>query len=239
MTFRVIRDIRIGDELTTTYGDDYFGKNNVECLCLTCEQRGTGGFTPTEPTSRALSASRSRSRDVSAAPPPSASSAKFPPRPSQLRKVLQDDEDDASSVGRDSSAGPSDSKGEMDSISTPQKKSKGSHDDETNETNGSDSEAEHESPVRERSRRLAAQKIKPWAYLKRPKEILKAMQMGTREDAEEDEDLPEDFPRCGTCAKALHERVWYANRYFDHCARSVFSGPSLGYAYASDVFDML
>jgi len=89
------------------------------------------------------------------------------------------------------------------------------------ESAASDSEPEIESPKRERSKRLAAKKIKPWAFLKRPREILKAMQEagGILEPAEEDEDLPEDFPRCGTCAKALHERVWYANRYFDHCPR--------------------
>jgi hypothetical protein len=90
-----------------------------------------------------------------------------------------------------------------------------------NDESGSDSEPEIESPKRERSKRLAAKKIKPWAFLKRPKEILRAMQAagGMSEPMEEDEDLPEDFPRCGTCTKPLHERVWYANRYFDHCPR--------------------
>lgn len=154
------------------------------------------------------------SRDVSAAPPPSISSTK-PSRPSGLRQVIKDEETqsgfDRASESR-TSPGTSDTKVETESIATPKKPLR----DEPSE---SDDEAEHESPVRERSKRLAAKNIKPWAYLKRPKEILKAMQVGRGEDLEEDEDLPEDFPRCGTCVKPLHERVWYANRYFDHCAR--------------------
>ena len=87
------------------------------------------------------------------------------------------------------------------------------------EESGSDSENGVESPVRERSRRLAAKKIKPWAFLRKPREIEKAMRQGLGGTLEEMEDLPEDFPRCGTCTKPLHERVWYANRYFDHCPR--------------------
>ena len=35
-----VRDIEVGDEITVTYGDDYFGERNCECLCSTCDSMG-------------------------------------------------------------------------------------------------------------------------------------------------------------------------------------------------------
>ncbi|KAI5123638.1 hypothetical protein M0805_001671 [Coniferiporia weirii] len=46
ITFRAIKPIAIGQELTAHYGEGYFGKNNRHCLCETCERRGKGGFSP-------------------------------------------------------------------------------------------------------------------------------------------------------------------------------------------------
>lgn len=40
-----VRDIRLGEEITVTYGNSYFGEANCECLCRTCEQEGRGGWT--------------------------------------------------------------------------------------------------------------------------------------------------------------------------------------------------
>lgn len=34
-----IRDIQIGEEITTYYGDDYFGEKNTFCECVTCEKK--------------------------------------------------------------------------------------------------------------------------------------------------------------------------------------------------------
>ncbi|KAK1928040.1 hypothetical protein DB88DRAFT_480167 [Papiliotrema laurentii] len=225
VTFRVLRDIRVGDEITTFYGDNYFGRGNIECLCLTCELAHKGGFTPKE-SSRPTS-SRSQSRDNSAAPPSISSRV---PKPSHLRNAVTDMDDTSSngngSESRNESPGPSmrlasGDHDDVNSVSTPSKaKSRG----RDTESVASDSEPDAESPRRGRSQRLAAKKIKPWAYLKRPREILRAMQQGSHQERgehDEDEDLPEDFPRCGTCAKPLHERVWYANRYFDHCPRCI------------------
>ncbi|BEJ00522.1 hypothetical protein CcaverHIS631_0503790 [Cutaneotrichosporon cavernicola] len=44
VTFKVLRPIRIGQELTTWYGPDYFGRGNRECMCLTCELAGNGYY---------------------------------------------------------------------------------------------------------------------------------------------------------------------------------------------------
>lgn len=37
ITFKVIRPIEIGEELTCFYSNSYFGENNCECLCESCE----------------------------------------------------------------------------------------------------------------------------------------------------------------------------------------------------------
>lgn len=46
MRFVVRRRIRAGEELTSYYGNDYFGLGNRECLCATCERQGRGAFAP-------------------------------------------------------------------------------------------------------------------------------------------------------------------------------------------------
>ncbi|KAH6913958.1 hypothetical protein BKA70DRAFT_1095326 [Coprinopsis sp. MPI-PUGE-AT-0042] len=44
ITFRVLRPIAVGEEITAHYGDGYFGKRNRHCLCETCEKNGRGGY---------------------------------------------------------------------------------------------------------------------------------------------------------------------------------------------------
>ncbi|KAI5306607.1 Histone-lysine N-methyltransferase set9 [Ascosphaera pollenicola] len=41
-----VRDIDIDDEITVTYGDNYFGEDNCECLCHTCELELRNGWAP-------------------------------------------------------------------------------------------------------------------------------------------------------------------------------------------------
>ncbi|KAI9702499.1 MAG: Histone-lysine N-methyltransferase set9 [Candelina mexicana] len=43
-----IRHIQIGEEITVSYGDDYFGESNCECLCQTCENQGRNGWERTK-----------------------------------------------------------------------------------------------------------------------------------------------------------------------------------------------
>ncbi|KAI7873389.1 uncharacterized protein EV154DRAFT_528125 [Mucor mucedo] len=38
ITFRVQKDISIGEEMTVFYADHYFGEDNCECLCSSCER---------------------------------------------------------------------------------------------------------------------------------------------------------------------------------------------------------
>ena len=44
MVFKVIRPIQRNEEITTFYGENYFEWGNAECMCATCESRGTGAF---------------------------------------------------------------------------------------------------------------------------------------------------------------------------------------------------
>ncbi|RYP18174.1 hypothetical protein DL767_009886 [Monosporascus sp. MG133] len=38
------KNIEIGDEITVTYGESYFGEDNCECLCKTCEDNLANGW---------------------------------------------------------------------------------------------------------------------------------------------------------------------------------------------------
>lgn len=40
--FLALRDILPGEEITISYGDDYFDEQNLDCLCATCESKYMG-----------------------------------------------------------------------------------------------------------------------------------------------------------------------------------------------------
>lgn len=46
MAVYAVRNIIAGDEITVSYGDDYFGEDNHECLCASCESNGRNGWAP-------------------------------------------------------------------------------------------------------------------------------------------------------------------------------------------------
>ncbi|KZV98548.1 SET domain-containing protein [Exidia glandulosa HHB12029] len=46
ITFRVIKPIEQGQEITAHYGNSYFGRKNKDCLCETCEKAGKGAYAP-------------------------------------------------------------------------------------------------------------------------------------------------------------------------------------------------
>lgn len=48
MAIVAVRKILVGEEITVAYAANYFGKNNRDCLCATCEFRGLGAFAPRE-----------------------------------------------------------------------------------------------------------------------------------------------------------------------------------------------
>ncbi|ETS85627.1 hypothetical protein PFICI_03652 [Pestalotiopsis fici W106-1] len=50
------KNIDLGDEITVTYGDNYFGEDNCECLCHTCEKNLANGWA--QPDGESLSASQ-------------------------------------------------------------------------------------------------------------------------------------------------------------------------------------
>ncbi|KAF2714781.1 hypothetical protein K504DRAFT_355205, partial [Pleomassaria siparia CBS 279.74] len=49
MQIVAIKHIAAGDEITVSYGDDYFGDDNEECLCQSCENRQVNGWAPFKP----------------------------------------------------------------------------------------------------------------------------------------------------------------------------------------------
>jgi histone-lysine N-methyltransferase SUV420H len=46
MQIVAVKPIEVGEEITVSYGEDYFGDDNEECLCQTCEDRLVNGWAP-------------------------------------------------------------------------------------------------------------------------------------------------------------------------------------------------
>ncbi|KAF2180682.1 hypothetical protein K469DRAFT_714253 [Zopfia rhizophila CBS 207.26] len=46
MQIVAVKNIEVGEEITVSYGEDYFGDDNEECLCSTCEKQLVNGWAP-------------------------------------------------------------------------------------------------------------------------------------------------------------------------------------------------
>lgn len=49
MQIVAVKPIEVGEEITVSYGEDYFGEDNQECLCHTCETKQVNGWAPFRP----------------------------------------------------------------------------------------------------------------------------------------------------------------------------------------------
>ncbi|KAL1605179.1 histone lysine methyltransferase Set9 [Paraconiothyrium brasiliense] len=49
MQIVAVKSIKEGEEITVSYGEDYFGVDNEECLCHSCEDRMVNGWAPFRP----------------------------------------------------------------------------------------------------------------------------------------------------------------------------------------------
>ncbi|TDZ34816.1 Histone-lysine N-methyltransferase SET9 [Colletotrichum spinosum] len=126
------RNIEVGEEITVTYADNYFGEDNCECLCKTCEDRCANGWAPAEgqiPVKKSIEESlldgyslRRRRRDDSTGPPSRTPSVAPDIRPRVSKSRLR-----SAKSGRDSLAVDSpicdtlspDKKRSFDSLVTP------------------------------------------------------------------------------------------------------------------------
>lgn len=84
-----VRDIRVGDEITVNYGEHYFGEDNCECLCATCEAGARGGW-PGKGDSEADSDSSSPREESEVDTPDSAKSKNIKKRGSPTESSLTD-----------------------------------------------------------------------------------------------------------------------------------------------------
>ncbi|ODO11703.1 hypothetical protein I350_00487 [Cryptococcus amylolentus CBS 6273] len=239
VTFRVTKPIKIGDELTTFYGENY---SSIDSLCLTCEQQEKGGFAPKPPpTSRA--SSRRGTRGLSTTSDSqyrsrrgSTRDSTFAREPSSLRnevtvkaEPMSDNEEEEeidfgpsmtllaqSGSGTGTEEGSLSAVAEVSNAVTPFEEGE-DWGNAKRESSVATEDEENEPPRRERYARKATQALKPWLQ---PKHKGKYVEQEVQYVGN-DEDVPCDFPRCATCAKPLTDQIWYNGRYFDHCQRCV------------------
>ena len=118
-----MKNIEVGDEITVSYGDDYFGPGNIDCLCHTCEQLERNGWTskasvldtPSRPSSpmdetltvlpsTGLKRKRESLASHSSSAPPSAKRSKIIQSPSKLQQSWTPPDSSDSDIAQQTSA---------------------------------------------------------------------------------------------------------------------------------------
>ncbi|KAJ2963862.1 hypothetical protein NQZ79_g1122 [Umbelopsis isabellina] len=105
---RFFNNVACGEELTTYYGKHYFGENNCECRCVTCERLGQGAFATEKtdiPPETELSESQIRRsgrkrksvvyEEYDVHTPKRSRAPSTPPSPANLSEVLSDLSEDS------------------------------------------------------------------------------------------------------------------------------------------------
>ncbi|KAJ5986329.1 Histone-lysine N-methyltransferase SET9 [Penicillium sp. IBT 35674x] len=90
MSVMATRNIYEGEEITVSYGEDYFGIDNCECLCLTCERGARNGWAPQSHSDSETNSKESTpvSMDEETPEMPSKKDAKFQRQTSKLREEI-------------------------------------------------------------------------------------------------------------------------------------------------------
>ncbi|KAM3579369.1 histone lysine methyltransferase Set9 [Umbelopsis sp. WA50703] len=108
ITFKLTKNVACGEELTTYYGKHYFGDNNCECRCVTCERLGQGAFA-IEKTDNPLETTESESQirrsgrkrksvlyeEYDVHSPKRSRAPSTPPSPGEMSDVLSDLSEDS------------------------------------------------------------------------------------------------------------------------------------------------
>lgn len=91
MVVMATTNIEVGDEITVSYGDDYFGPGNIECLCHTCEVKVRNGWARRDgmmitnnDSSQGVSDASTPERETEA---PQHGTESLPAEPTQLRSL--------------------------------------------------------------------------------------------------------------------------------------------------------
>lgn len=101
-----VKEIMAGEEITVTYGEDYFGIDNCECLCGTCESLQRNGWDPKGPwlkddSSDEESGDEDEEASAGSSSRPASRAERKPLKSEVLGKRKRGDETPASNAGGD------------------------------------------------------------------------------------------------------------------------------------------
>lgn len=85
------KEIQAGEEITVNYGEDYFGEDNSECLCNTCESLLRNGWDPKGPILPEESSDEESDEEENAKPAPVRTHRKPNPSPPKKRKRVNEE----------------------------------------------------------------------------------------------------------------------------------------------------